>query len=66
MQATAGGILNTCHSWDCVKGFAQAAIDSDEVEGTLVRLERSDNRIWAIEYSEDELEVAAKQHIEVR
>ena len=59
-------VFATTHSWDCVKGFAQAAIDSDEIEGTLVRLERSDNRIRAIEYSEDELEVAAKQHIEVR
>ncbi|MCY4363628.1 MAG: AAA family ATPase [Gammaproteobacteria bacterium] len=59
-------VFATTHSWDCVKGFAQAAIDSTEVEGTLIRLERSDNRIRAIEYSEDELEVAAKQHIEVR
>ena len=59
-------VFATTHSWDCVKGFAQAATALDEVEGTLIRLERDDNQIQAIEYSEDELEVAAEQHIEVR
>ena len=59
-------VFATTHSWDCVKGFAQAAVDSSDVEGTLIRLERNGHRIRAIEYSEDELEVAADQDIEVR
>ncbi len=59
-------VLATTHSWDCVAGFAQAATDSAEVEGTLVRLETKDNGIRAVEYSEEELRVVAEQRIEVR
>lgn len=59
-------VFATTHSWDCVAGFAQAAAALDEVEGTLIRLERSGDQIRAIEYSEDELGVAAEQRIEVR
>ena len=59
-------VLATTHGWDCVAGFAQAATDLDEVEGTLVRLEQDGEKIRAIEYSEDDLKTAAEQGIEVR
>ena len=59
-------VLATTHSWDCVRGFARAAIDCADVEGTLTRLERSDDTVQAITYSEDELDTAASQNIEVR
>lgn len=59
-------VLATTHSWDCVAGFAQAARDSDEVDGVLIRLERNDDGIRVVEYSEEELQIAAKQGIEVR
>ncbi len=59
-------VFATTHSWDCVAGFAQAATDVDEVEGVLVRLERDGSRIRAVEYSEDDLKIAAEQGIEVR
>ena len=59
-------VLATTHSGDCVKGFARAAAGFDEVEGVLVRLEREAGRIRAIAYSEEELETAAEQGIEVR
>ena len=59
-------VLATTHSWDCVKGFAHAAMENEDVEGVLVRLERVDERIRAVEYSESELKVAADQGIEVR
>ena len=59
-------VLATTHSWDCVAGFAQAARDSEEVDGVLIRLERNDEGIRVVEYSEEELQVAAKQGIEVR
>ena len=59
-------VLATTHSWDCVRGFAQASTDLDDVEGALFRLERMDGRCCAIEYAEDELAVAARQGIEVR
>ena len=59
-------VLATTHSGDCVKGFARAASGLDGVEGVLVRLEREAGRIRAIAYSEEELETAADQGIEVR
>ena len=59
-------VIATTHSFDCVRGFAQAVIECEEVEGALVRLEQKDEEMWAVEYSERNLKAAAKQHIEVR
>ena len=59
-------VLATTHSWDCVKGFARAASKLGDVEGILVRLERDDDHLRAVEYSEEELEIVADQGIEVR
>ena len=59
-------VIATTHSFDCVRGFAQAAVECEGVEGALVRIERRDEEMWAVEYSERNLKAAAKQHIEVR
>ena len=59
-------VLAATHSFDCVRGFAHAAVDSPESERVLVRLERQDERTRAVVYSESEIETAAKQGIEVR
>ena len=59
-------VLATTHSWDCVRGFARAAAELDEVEGVLVRLDRDDYGMRAVEYSEASLKAAADQGIEVR
>ena len=59
-------VLATTHSFDCVRGFAQAMTECEESDGTLVRIERKDEEMWAVEYSKDDLRVAAEQHIEVR
>ena len=59
-------VLATTHGWDCVRGFAQASADLDDVAGILFRLERRDGRSRAVEYPEDELAVAARDGIEVR
>lgn len=59
-------VLATTHSWDCVRGFAEAAADNDEAEGNLVRLDRGPGGLRAVEYSEEELSVVAEQRIEVR
>lgn len=59
-------VLATTHSWDCVRGFAQAANDLDKIEGALVRIEKRGEEMWAVEYSEDQLRVVAEQSIEVR
>ena len=59
-------VLATTHSWDCVAGFAMAATEIEEVDGALVRLDRYDDRIRSVEYTEDDLRIAAKHGIEVR
>ena len=59
-------ILATTHSFDCVRGFANAAAASPECEGVLVRLEQDDEKTRAVVYSDSELRIAAEQGIEVR
>ena len=59
-------VVATTHSRDCVRGFARAAIEIDEAEGVLVRLERDGGQVREIEYTEEELETVADQDIEVR
>ena len=59
-------VLATTHSWDCVANFAQAATDLKEMEGMLIRLEGKGEHMRAVEYSEEELQIAASQGIEVR
>ena len=66
--ASANGtqVLATTHSWDCVRGFAEAAADSEPGDGVLVRLDRADTALRAVVYSQEALETAAEQRIEVR
>ena len=61
-------VFATTHSWDCIRSFAYAAMETEEVEGTLVRLHhhRRNGKVRAIEYSESDLRVVAEQGIEVR
>ena len=58
-------VVAATHSWDCIKGFARAAVESN-AEGTLYRLERFQDNVQAIPYSEEDLQTAAAQGIEVR
>ena len=59
-------VFATTHSWDCVRGFAQAAVENENVEGVLVRLEKEEDGLRAVRYSERRLKIAAEQRIEVR
>lgn len=59
-------VLATTHSWDCMAGFATAAAANEEVDGAHIRLERRGGQMRAVEYSEEDLLVAAEQGIEVR
>ncbi len=59
-------VIATTHSWDCVKGFAEASAALEDIEGVLVRLERHEDHLRAVEYSERNLKAAAKYGIEVR
>ena len=59
-------VIATTHGWDCIRGFASASGENRDVEGVVVRLERGDGGLRAVEYSEEELETATGQGIEVR
>ena len=59
-------VLATTHSKDCINGFAWATLECPDIDGYLIRLERENGEIRAVEYSKEELETAAKQDIEVR
>lgn len=59
-------VLATTHSFDCVQGFAEAANEITEVDCALVRVTRREDETWAVEYSEEDLRIAAEQGIEVR
>ncbi len=59
-------VVATTHSWDAVAGFARAAVALKDIEGVLVRLERGGEDTYAVEYSEEDLDVVAEQGIEVR
>ena len=59
-------VLATTHSFDCVKGFAEASGETDEVKSALARVVRRDGETWAVEYPEKHLGIVAEQGIEVR
>ena len=59
-------VLATTHSWDCVRGFAYASAENEDADGLLVRLDRDEAGLRAVEYSEEGLLTAAEQGIEVR
>ncbi len=60
-------VFATTHSWDCVRAFQEAIHHvADKHVGRLIRLERTEERIEAVGYSPDELDIAIEQGIEVR
>ena len=59
-------VFATTHSFDCIRGFAAAALKNEAVEGLLVRLDRRENELSSVSYSEEGLKAAADQGIEVR
>ncbi len=58
-------VVAATHSWDCVVGFAAAA-DESPADGWLYRIERFEDGVEAVGYSEVNLTVAARQRTEVR
>ncbi len=60
-------VFATTHSKDCIEAFTQAAIDDEESEGMLIRLERNkDDRIIAKTIEEERLADAINYGAEVR
>ncbi len=65
-QANRVQVLATTHSFDCVRGFAEASAGVADAASALVRVVRREGETWAVEYSEEDLRIAAEQAIEVR
>ena len=59
-------VLATTHGWDCIAGFAKAVNETPEEDGLLLRLDREEGRTGVVDYTEEDLAVAAEQRIEVR
>ena len=59
-------VLATTHSWDCVRSFARAATEDEDVDGVLYRIEKDDEGHYAVGYPEEKLQRAATQGFEVR
>ena len=59
-------VLATTHCWDCVVGFGRAAGELEETDGLVIRIDRLGDRMRVVEYTEQDLQVAIRQHIEVR
>ncbi len=60
-------VFATTHSKDCIEAFTQAAIDDEESEGMLIRLERNkDDKIIAKTIEEENLALAIDYGAEVR
>ena len=59
-------VFATTHSVDCVRGFAYAARKNSDIDGYLIRLDKDEFGLHPVEYSEENLLIAAEQDIEVR
>ena len=58
-------VFATTHSWDAIETFQKVATDNPEV-GTLIKLTRRHQKVFASVFAEEELAVATQHRIEVR
>ena len=59
-------VIATTHSFDCIAGFARAAIANKDVYGVMVRIEQDADRTRAVSFDEDGLKSIEKHGFEVR
>ena len=59
-------VFATTHSYDCFRGFQQAASENKEVEGKLIRLVEHEGKIVPTEFTARDLEIVTEQQLEVR
>lgn len=58
-------VFATSHSWDCIESF-QAAAKKDPEDGVLVRLSVKGDHVIPTIFSEHDLQIAARDQIELR
>lgn len=59
-------VFATCHSWDCIEAFQQAAEEDKQTEGLLIRLEYKKGEVIPTIFDERKLGIATSERIEVR
>ena len=61
-------VFATTHSWDCLRGFAQAAEEDDEADALAIRLERveGEDQTGAVIIDREGLPIVVRDSIEVR
>jgi predicted ATP-dependent endonuclease of OLD family len=60
-------VFATTHSWDCIAAFQSALAEmEDQNIGKLIRLDARGEKLRAVEYKAEELEIAVSHGIEVR
>ena len=59
-------VIATTHSFDCISGFARAAIANKDVDGMLIRIEQDTDRTRAVSFDENGLQSIEKHGFEVR
>jgi len=59
-------VFATSHSWDCITSFQQAAQESEQEEGMLIRLELKKGEASATLSDKQDLAVITREQIEVR
>ena len=59
-------LIATTHSRDCVEAFAHAAVENENVDCSLLRIDDIDGEHWITAYDESDLLIAAEHGIEVR
>ena len=59
-------VVATTHSIDCVAAFRQAAAEREEIDGILIRIDKRGDLMRSVEYTEEDLEIAIRNRIEVR
>jgi hypothetical protein len=61
-------VFATTHSWDCVKGFAEALKDAGPEDGLMIRLEKVEGQAGtgAVIIDRDDLPTVVRESIEVR
>jgi energy-coupling factor transporter ATP-binding protein EcfA2 len=61
-------VFATTHSWDCLRGFAEAVTEDEENDGLAIRLEKveGEEQTGAVIIDRDALPVVVRDSIEVR
>ena len=61
-------VFATTHSWDCLKGFAEAVRDDEENDGLMIRLEKVEGQkqTGAVIIDRGDLPIVVRDAIEVR